>query len=175
MKAIKIISLLTLALYLNSCDTVDNADVSGDWLIPADEIFDGGPGRDGIPSVDNPQFTNVNEAPYLLDDDLVIVEKQILSNVSQKVEMADKIRNSRKYLLNGPHDSNAHIMHQCNRIAVVILDTLKKWDEQLFLLRRNLNVIQNQFRDSIHATKQMWTVPLACPVYMKNISTPLLH
>jgi hypothetical protein len=72
MKTIKIISLLTLALYLNSCDTVDNADVSGDWLIPADEIFDGGPGRDGIPSVDNPQFTNVNDAPYLLDNDLVI-------------------------------------------------------------------------------------------------------
>jgi len=72
MKVIKIISLLTLALYLNSCDTVDNADVSGDWLIPTDEVFDGGPGRDGIPSVDNPQFTNVNDASYLLDDDLVI-------------------------------------------------------------------------------------------------------
>jgi hypothetical protein len=72
MKAVKIISILTLALYLNSCDTVYNADVSGDWLIPADEIFDGGPGRDGIPSVDNPQFTNVNNAPYLQDDDLVI-------------------------------------------------------------------------------------------------------
>jgi hypothetical protein len=72
MKTIKIISLLTVVFYFNSCDTVDNADVSGDWLIPTDEIFDGGPGRDGIPSVDNPQFTNVNDAPYLQDDDLVI-------------------------------------------------------------------------------------------------------
>lgn len=72
MKVIKIISLLTLSLYLNGCDTVDNADVSGEWLIPADEVFDGGPGRDGIPSVDNAQFTNVNDAPYLQDDDLVI-------------------------------------------------------------------------------------------------------
>jgi len=72
MKTIKIITLLILALFLNSCDTVDNADVSGDWLIPTDQVFDGGPGRDGIPSVDNPQFTNVNDASYLLDDDLVI-------------------------------------------------------------------------------------------------------
>ncbi len=72
MKAIKIISLLILTLFISSCDTVDNADVSGEWLIKKDEIFDGGPGRDGIPSVDNPQFTNVNDAPYLLDDDLVI-------------------------------------------------------------------------------------------------------
>jgi hypothetical protein len=72
MKVLKIISLLTLALCFYSCDTVDNADVSGDWLIPTDQVFDGGPGRDGIPSVDNPQFTNVNDAPYLLDNDLVI-------------------------------------------------------------------------------------------------------
>jgi hypothetical protein len=72
MKVIKIIFLITLALYLNSCDTVDNTDVSGDWLIPTDQVFDGGPGRDGIPSVDNPQFTNVSDASYLLDDDLVI-------------------------------------------------------------------------------------------------------
>ncbi len=72
MKVTKIIFLLTLAFFLNSCDTVDNADVSGDWLIPTDQVFDGGPGRDGIPSVDNPQFTNVNDASYLLDDDLVI-------------------------------------------------------------------------------------------------------
>jgi len=35
-------------------------------------VFDGGPGRDGIPSVDSPQFTNVNNASYLLDNDLVI-------------------------------------------------------------------------------------------------------
>lgn len=72
MKVLKLIPLLTLALCFYSCDTVDNADVSGDWLIPTDQVFDGGPGRDGIPSVDNPQFTNVNDAPYLLDNDLVI-------------------------------------------------------------------------------------------------------
>ncbi len=72
MKVIKIISLITLAFYLNSCDIVDNADVSGEWLIPKDEVFDGGPGRDGIPSVDNPQFTDVGGSSYLLDNDLVI-------------------------------------------------------------------------------------------------------
>ncbi|MCH9028083.1 MAG: DUF3179 domain-containing protein [Bacteroidetes bacterium] len=72
MKTIKLISLITLAFYLSSCDTVDNADVSGDWLIPKDEVFDGGPGRDGIPSVDNPQFTDVGGSSYLLDNDLVI-------------------------------------------------------------------------------------------------------
>lgn len=72
MKTVIFSNLIVFALLLSSCDTVDSADVSGEWLIPTDEVFDGGPGRDGIPSVDNPQFTDVNNASYLLDDDLVV-------------------------------------------------------------------------------------------------------
>lgn len=44
----------------------------GDWDIPVDDIRDGGPGKDGIPSVDNPQFAKVNATTYLQDEDLVI-------------------------------------------------------------------------------------------------------
>jgi len=65
-------SLIILALFLSGCDTVDNNDVSGEWLIKKSEIFDGGPGKEGIPSVDNPQFTNIGGSSYLLDNDLVI-------------------------------------------------------------------------------------------------------
>ncbi len=47
---------------------------SQEWLIPVSQVFDGGPGKDGIPSIDNPMFVNLNstEANYLNDDDLVI-------------------------------------------------------------------------------------------------------
>ena len=68
---ILILFVLSL-LYLNGCDVADSANVSGEWLVPKDQVFDGGPGRDGIPSVDNPQFTSVNNASYLRDDDLVV-------------------------------------------------------------------------------------------------------
>ncbi len=43
-----------------------------DWLIPSSQVFDGGPGKDGIPSIDNPQFSSVNEISFLDPDDLVI-------------------------------------------------------------------------------------------------------
>ncbi|MFP4367000.1 MAG: DUF3179 domain-containing protein [Bacteroidales bacterium] len=46
--------------------------VSGAWLVPEDEIFDGGPGKDGIPALTNPQFTDPQEASYLSDNDLVL-------------------------------------------------------------------------------------------------------
>lgn len=45
---------------------------SNSWLIPINEIRDGGPGKDGIPSIDSPNFTNVNDVDFLNDNDLVI-------------------------------------------------------------------------------------------------------
>jgi len=72
MKQLKLTLFVLSLLYLSGCDVNDSADISGEWLIPKDQVFDGGPGRDGIPSVDNPQFTNVNDASYLQDNDLVI-------------------------------------------------------------------------------------------------------
>jgi len=43
-----------------------------DWLIPSDLVVDGGPGKDGIPSIDDPQFSPVNQIDYLEPDDLVL-------------------------------------------------------------------------------------------------------
>ncbi len=43
-----------------------------EWSIPTNEIFDGGPGKDGIPSVDKPEFTNISQTDYLDEDDLVV-------------------------------------------------------------------------------------------------------
>lgn len=31
------------------------------WNVPRDEVFDGGPGKDGIPSIDNPRFSKFND------------------------------------------------------------------------------------------------------------------
>ena len=40
--------------------------------IPADEIKKGGPPRDGIPSIDQPQFISVDEVDFIGDDELVL-------------------------------------------------------------------------------------------------------
>ncbi len=34
----------------------------GGWLIPEDQVVDGGPGRDGIPAIDNPLFVPIDQA-----------------------------------------------------------------------------------------------------------------
>lgn len=48
----------------------------GDWLIPVAEIRDGGPGKDGIPALENPDFLDPAQATYLNDQDLVIGYKR---------------------------------------------------------------------------------------------------
>ncbi len=69
------IAFLCFALIFVSCqNTVDseNTQQSGDWLIPLSEVYDGGPGKDGIPALTNPRFTSIADATYLKDDDLVL-------------------------------------------------------------------------------------------------------
>ena len=53
-------------------DNNTGTSTSGPWLIPISEVKDGGPGKDGIPSIDDPKFTTVSNAGFLTDDDLVI-------------------------------------------------------------------------------------------------------
>lgn len=45
-----------------------------EWSIPIEDVKDGGPGKDGIPSVDSPKFVFPNDAKaaYLQEDDLVL-------------------------------------------------------------------------------------------------------
>ncbi len=45
---------------------------SNEWLIPRSEVFDGGPGKDGIPALTEPEFVQPGKADYLKDDDLVL-------------------------------------------------------------------------------------------------------
>lgn len=45
---------------------------SVDWLIPRNEVFDGGPGKDGIPALENPENKSANQITYLSDNDLVV-------------------------------------------------------------------------------------------------------
>lgn len=42
------------------------------WLIPQSEVRDGGPGKDGIPALTNPELASISEITYLSDEDLVL-------------------------------------------------------------------------------------------------------
>lgn len=52
----------------------------GEWLIPEDEIVDGGPGKDGIPSIERPDFAPAGEIE-LVPDERMVVGVNIQGNV----------------------------------------------------------------------------------------------
>ncbi|SNY94470.1 DUF3179 domain-containing protein [Flagellimonas pacifica] len=47
-------------------------EINSQWSIPVAEVLDGGPGRDGIPALENPNFTTALGVDFLGDDDLII-------------------------------------------------------------------------------------------------------
>ena len=65
-------SFLILSCGSSQDDTLPAGGSSQEWLIPSNEVMDGGPGKDGIPSIDNPNFTALDEVDFLADDDLVV-------------------------------------------------------------------------------------------------------
>jgi len=66
-----IILIILFCVFLIACEK-DSAVNNGEWLIPIDEVRDGGPGKDGIPALENPSFTAPSSATYLADNDLVL-------------------------------------------------------------------------------------------------------
>lgn len=50
----------------------ENPSESSVWSIPFADVFDGGPGRDGIPALENPGFVSVEDEFSLLDGDLIL-------------------------------------------------------------------------------------------------------
>lgn len=90
----KRITILLLFSFIISCstsstqeDTVTNPNPDGGgsgtpppantgWSIPIEEVLDGGPGKDGIPALVNPNFNTVANTSYVRNTDLVIGFKQ---------------------------------------------------------------------------------------------------
>jgi len=56
----------------NSGQDPDQDVNASEWLIPKDQVLDGGPGKDGIPAIQNPDFIPASQAAYLSDEDLVL-------------------------------------------------------------------------------------------------------
>ena len=69
---VSLIILLGLASTTGAAAQSRNGFEVADALIPASEIFSGGPGRDGIPSLDAPVFVPAGEASFLRPKDRVL-------------------------------------------------------------------------------------------------------
>jgi hypothetical protein len=65
MKSTAPITLILLALFISGFDFTKHS-------IPVDEILSGGPPKDGIPSLTEPEFVTAEKAKFLKEKDRVI-------------------------------------------------------------------------------------------------------
>ena len=70
--AATLLALLILLAPLESFAASKNGFVLDDALVPAKQILSGGPGRDGIPSLDYPAFIVARNADYLNEEDRIL-------------------------------------------------------------------------------------------------------
>ena len=70
--AVTLLALLILLAPLESFAASKNGFVLDDALVPAKQILSGGPGRDGIPSLDYPAFIVARNADYLNEEDRIL-------------------------------------------------------------------------------------------------------
>ena len=78
----KLFSLLLIFVFISCSEEPDFPDstIGGGgtgWLIDRTKIFDGGPGKDGIPALENPDMASIgsSDLDILTDEDLVLVYK----------------------------------------------------------------------------------------------------
>lgn len=72
-RVVLVFGLVSL-MALSGCQ--DDVESNRAWTIPATAVFDGGPGKDGIPSIDSPSFGDIaSQDGNIPDDDLVVVVK----------------------------------------------------------------------------------------------------
>ncbi len=76
-KSIVLAALLGLGSFVWGCSSVDGTDPSNqvqaqNCNIDSSLIFDGGPGKDGIPALTNPEWTDPEAADFMSDHDRVI-------------------------------------------------------------------------------------------------------
>jgi hypothetical protein len=68
-----IIPLLIINCSKNSTSSdTGNTNTNFDWLIPQNQVVSGGPGKDGIPSIDDPVFKSVSDINFIPDDRRII-------------------------------------------------------------------------------------------------------
>jgi len=71
----KLVMLGLIILLISGCVVTESGINSAEdvhWLIPENEVMDGGPGKDGIAALTNPDFVKISEISILSEKDLVV-------------------------------------------------------------------------------------------------------
>ncbi len=72
----KLLIVFSILIFSSYCANIagsgsDLDDNGNEWLIPENQVVDGGPGKDGIPAIEGPEMIPVDQVNFLDDSDLI--------------------------------------------------------------------------------------------------------
>jgi len=80
MRFYQTISILIIFFLVSACATVQVSDNNSvdtkNWLIPSGEIYDGGPGKDGILALASPPLESISDVTYYTSNERVLLYKK---------------------------------------------------------------------------------------------------
>ena len=69
----RVLLLIVFPILVSCQDSVNDTElIDAEWLIPTSEVYDGGPGKDGIPAITKPNFVNNDLIDFMDENDLII-------------------------------------------------------------------------------------------------------
>ena len=73
-----VLSILNSACSSDGTESLNSSpDVKSEtWSIPKEDVVDGGAGKDGIPSINDPKFISINQVSYINSSDLVLMHNE---------------------------------------------------------------------------------------------------
>jgi hypothetical protein len=98
-----LIVAIVVGLSLPGLDTDDSSSTSSkviasaqqeNSIVPLDQIVNGGPPRDGIPSIDDPKFTSVQEADKILEDAELVLGLNIPTSAMYSVKRGHNLQST---------------------------------------------------------------------------------
>ncbi len=112
---------------------------------------------------------------YRILDGAVLEIEQILAQIPQGMEMADKIGDVGEQLFDGLPDGVAHVMDATDGRAIIRFHLLQQGDNSLAVLRRHLPVAQHDIAQCVNAAEQMRAVAFTGAVHVQDIAAAYLH
>lgn len=101
--------------------------------------------------------------------------QQVISDISQKVEMADIVRSIWKHLCDSIQNARTHIMNQSQGPAIELFDVPKERNDLVCSFRRQLHVFQYDFTDPVQSGHQVGTISITGGIKVQDIAPLSIH
>ena len=105
----------------------------------------------------------------------VVLTKQVLADIFEKMKMADVVWYVWKDMLDGFQNRTSHVVDHGNRLAVGLPHFVQERNQLVGIFGGQLDVTQHDPGELVDGCHEVGAVPFASPIQMQDIAAPGTH